>query len=112
MEQLPGWSAWRKFPDPRERGILVAPFGPGCYELRNGNQLVLYGMGGNVAQRMTSLLPEGFGCGTRNNSQKREYVLSHLATIEYRTLASATKDDAKICERELWARRLDYLFPT
>jgi len=25
---------WRSFPDPRQGGILVAPFGPGCYELR------------------------------------------------------------------------------
>jgi hypothetical protein len=24
------WSDWRAFPDPREKGILVAPFGPGC----------------------------------------------------------------------------------
>jgi hypothetical protein len=112
VDRLSGWSKWRKFPDPRDKGVLIAPFGPGCYELRNGDQLVLYGMGGNVAYRMSSLLPEGLGCGTRNNNQKREYVLSHLEEIEYRTLASATKVEAKVCEQEMWHRRSEYLFQT
>ena len=31
----PDWSDWRDFPDPRSFGILVAPFGPGVYEMRN-----------------------------------------------------------------------------
>jgi hypothetical protein len=40
------WSAWRRFPDPRKLELLTAPFGPGCYELRDGEQLVVFGMGG------------------------------------------------------------------
>ncbi len=58
------WSEWRLFPDPRKSEILVAPFGPGCYELRNGEQLVLYGRGAHVAYSMTSLLPSDLGWGT------------------------------------------------
>jgi hypothetical protein len=25
------WSEWRPFPDPRQGGMLTAPFGAGCY---------------------------------------------------------------------------------
>jgi hypothetical protein len=58
------WSQWRSFPDARSGGTLTAPFGPGCHELRRRDgQLVLFGMAGHVADRMTSLSP--FGSGTR-----------------------------------------------
>lgn len=106
----PSWSEWRRFPDPRRCGVLVAPLGPGCYELRNGRQLVLYGKGSHVAERMTSLLPKPWGCGTRNNRAKREYVLAHLRTIEYRTLPCNTHEAAKEEERNLQLRRSKYLF--
>ena len=105
------WSEWRLFPDPRERGILVAPFGPGCYELRVGTQLLLYGKGNHVAERMTSLLPEPWGCGTRNrnNAIKRADVLSHLGAVEYRTLACGSIGEAIAEEEKLRARRADYV---
>lgn len=74
------WSEWRSFPDPRKSGMLIAPFGPGCYQLRNGEQLVLFGQAGHVAYRMTSLLPDPLGCGTRGNEGKRKYVCEHLGT--------------------------------
>jgi hypothetical protein len=105
------WSKWHLFPDPRQHGILVAPFGPGCYELRNGDQLVLYGRGVQVAYRMTSLLPGRWGSGRRNNQRKREYVFANLGQIEYRTLACATGDEAKAEERELQSERAKYMFP-
>lgn len=104
------WSEWRLFPDPRQQGILVAPFGPGCYQLRDGKQLVLYGRGTHVAQRMTSLLPQPLGCGTRNNESKRKYVSEHLGTIEYRTLACASEEEAKREENQLRFLSAAYLF--
>src|SRR6266850_30 len=103
------WSEWRIFPNPRHQGILVAPFGPGCYELRNGGQLVLFGQGGHVAYRMTSLLPKEWGCGTRNNQEKRDCVLKYLGRIEYRTLACDTTREARIAERKLRSQN-KYLF--
>jgi hypothetical protein len=106
------WSDWRPFPDPRKNGSLTAPFGAGCYELRHRDgRLVLFGTGGNVAYRMSSLLPEPLGAGHRNNATKRTYVLEHLEDIEYRTSASATGEEAKVCERELKANHT-YIFPT
>jgi hypothetical protein len=105
-----GWSKWRLFPDPREHGILVAPFGPGCYQLRDGKQLILYGRGGHLAQRMTSLLPRPLGCGTRNNEGKRKYVSEHIGTIEYRTLACGSIEEARNEENQLRSHSGNYLF--
>jgi hypothetical protein len=96
------WSDWKPFPDPRERGILVAPFGPGCYDLkqRSSGELLIFGSAGNVAARMTSLLPSHCGgSGHRNNNTKREYVCEHLADIEYRTTACTTREEAYRVER-------------
>ena len=106
------WSEWHWFPDPRKGEWLIALFGPGCYELRHGTQLVLYGMGNHVALRMTSLLPAPLGCGTRHNRGKRRYVLDYLGSIDYRTMPCATRQEAKECERELQAHGVGYRFQT
>ena len=103
------WSEWRLFPDPRQCGILVAPVGPGCYELRDGEQPILYGQSANLAYRITSLLPKPWGCGTRRNHDKRDYVFKHLGKIEYRTLACDTRSEAKIEEGILRSQK-EYLF--
>ena len=107
------WTAWNRFPDPRLRGTLRAPFGPGVYQLRRGDtaELVLVGRGKNTALRMTSLLPVPLGQGRRDNTAKREYILTHLAQIEYRCWATETEAQAKALERKC----LDndhYLFST
>jgi hypothetical protein len=108
------WSEWCKFPDPRQRGMLTAPFDPGCYELRHSDsgKLILFGTGGHVAFRVTSLLPEPLGQGGRDNDKKRTYVLQHIENIEYRTLACITREEAKAREKELKANKLAYIFRT
>ena len=97
------WSTWAPFPDPRHGAFLNAPFGVGMYELRRTPDVgyVLRGIGANCASRMSSLLPAPFGCGTRNNSAKREYVLANLASIEYRCRTFDSIDTARISETEL-----------
>lgn len=106
------WSDWLPFPDPRERGILIAPFGAGCYELRHRDgRLILFGTAGCVAYRMSSLLPKPFAAGHRSNTRKRAYVFEHLKDIEYRTSAFATNKEAKICEQALKSTN-KYIFRT
>lgn len=107
------WSQWMPFPDPRTGGILHAPFGPGYYDLRlaDSGQKVLFGKGKNVAYRMSSLLPASLGAGRRDNKDKREFVLKHLSSIEYRTITFATEKEAKKFERKLKAGG-GYVFPT
>jgi hypothetical protein len=107
------WSDWKPFPDPAKGGFIVAPFGPGCYELRlkGSGELVLFGSAGHVAHRMCSLHPSG--AGTRNNTEKRNYVGDHLTQIEYRVIALVSRGEAKNFERhELWSRRDRYIFKT
>jgi hypothetical protein len=95
------WSGWLRFPDPAKGELLIAPFGPGCYQLRSGKELLLFGMSGHVAVRMTSLLPRPTGTGgARKNKRKQDYVLKNLSKIQYRTIALASREHAVICERE------------
>ena len=107
------WSEWRPFPDPRACGLLVAPIGPGCYEVRHrrSGQLVLVGRGRNVAYRMSSLLPPGVGAGTRNNSKKWEFVGANLPDLDYRTLACVNLAEAIKCERKMLTTNA-YVFQT
>lgn len=108
---MAGWSDWQRFPDPEACGYLFAPFGPGVYELRNAKtgQKVLFGRGRRCATRMGSLLPDGGG--TRNNEAKRDYVMNHLAELEYRTCAFATEVEMETFELRLRAVG-GYLFGT
>jgi hypothetical protein len=92
--------------------VLVAPIGPGVYELRRGDQLVLVGISSRCVHRMCSLLPPPWGSGTRNNAGKRKYVWRHLAEIEYRTFACATREEAARVEREMLRGTRRYLFAT
>ena len=106
------WTAWTRFPDPRLRGILTAPFGPGVYQLRRADtgELVLVGRGKNTAFRMTSLLPAPLGQGRRDNSAKRAYVQTWLSKIEYRCWPAETEAQATAFEAECLAND-DDLFP-
>lgn len=111
----PRWSPWRPFPHPRTRGVLHAPLGPGVYDLRHisTKEPVLFGIGGRCASRMTSLLPEPWGSGTRNNSKKRIYLACFLDDIEYRTMACDSREQAAAVEDEIKRDRgHEYRFAT
>jgi hypothetical protein len=97
------WSKWEKFPDPRKRDYINAPFGFGIYQLRNveSGEFILFGSGNMCAYRMSSLLPSPYGAGIRNNSEKREYVLSNIKNIEYRTISFESKTEMKKVEDEI-----------
>ena len=105
------WSEWRPFPNPSKGDYLLAPFGPGVYELRHRStgKLILVGQSKNVAWRMSSLLPAPPGCGKRDNEKKRNHVHNNLADIEYRTRAYLTKAEAEQAEALLKAENL-YMF--
>ncbi len=111
---IDAWSDWRPFPDPRTGDMLVAPFGPSCYELRriSTGQLILFGTGGHASKRMSTLLPKPLRTGTRKYSAKRAYCLEHIADVEYRTRATATRDDAATWEKGMKDQAADYVFGT
>ena len=107
------WTEWRPFPDPREGGLLVAPFGPGVYVLRNikDGVYVLFGKGNNCAHRMSSLLPKPLGCGNRSNDKKRNYILENIKYIEYRCAICSDEQHANEVERSMKTTN-EYLYPT
>jgi len=104
---------FKSFPDPRKGDYLIAPLGSGVYQLRNrkNNKYVLFGTGKHLAHRMTSLLPKPFGAGTRNNEDKRRYILNNLQDIEYRTISFIESNDAKRFESYIKSVE-QYLFNT
>lgn len=97
------WSEWHNFPDPSKGEYLYAPFGLGLYQLRNvkTEEYVLFGKVINCAYRISSLLPKPYGQGTRNNLEKREYLLKNLADIQYRTISFLSKSEMDITEKEI-----------
>lgn len=101
-----------RIPDPRRGEELTAPYRPGVYDLllRPTGHPVLFGIGGHLASRMTSLLPLPLGRGTRNNSVKRQFLLDHLSDVEYRTMSCETREEAASVERAL-PKKL-YMFQT
>jgi hypothetical protein len=111
MKELQSWTDFKPFPSPLKQEYLLAPFGAGVYELKNvkTKDLVYVGEGSNIAYRMSSLLPEPFGAGTRNNQRLRNYILENLPHIHYRTLACNDKKEAKQIQDNMITNN-NYLF--
>lgn len=101
------WSEWKPMPSPELCRKIIAPLGPGIYQIRNkvSNTFVLFGIGKRCQQRMKSLYPAPFGTGTRNNKEKRDYILQHWENLEYRTLGVETRSQAKLIEDGIKAQR-------
>ena len=78
--------------DPRKLELLTAPFGPGCYQLRDGVQLLVFGMGGHVAQRMSSLCQLLKGVAPETTKANENGFLTDSAALSIkRSLAQRSK---------------------
>lgn len=107
------WTLWQPMPQPECCRTIIAPTGPGVYQVRNSksHQLILFGIGKQCQKRMKSLYPAPYGVGTRNNSDKRDFILKHWSSLEYRTISTATREEAKQIEDQLKALQI-HLFNT
>jgi hypothetical protein len=101
------WSEWKPMPAPENCRLIEGPKGPGVYQIRNKNnkQFIQFGIGEECQQRMRSLFPQPYGTGTRNNDDKREFVLKNWQSLEYRTLETDTREEAKRIEDKLKAQK-------
>lgn len=110
---MSAWTNWRAMPSPQDCRLINAPSGPGVYQIKNKvtGQLIQFGIGVKCQERMKSLFPEPYGCGKRNNSNKREYIFSNWKNLEYRTFATLTRAEAKLIEDSLKAEN-NHLFNT
>ena len=107
------WTKWIPFPKPEEIRQIEAPKSFGVYQLRNTrtNEYVLFGIGGNLNERMKSLMPKPYGIGTRNNTEKRGYVLANHKDIKYRITSTQNREEAKRIEENLKAQN-NHIFNT
>lgn len=107
------WSDWKAMPAPENCRLIEGPPGPGVYQIRNKltNHFIQFGEGVACQKRMRSLFPKPFGTGTRNNAEKRAYILKNWSALEFRTLKTATKEEAVSIDRQLKAQN-NHLFNT
>lgn len=109
------WSGWKRFPDAQRGGLVEAPIGPGVYEVRHTSdgRVVAFGHASNVANAIADLKLNG-GVGAFARLFGRQPLVSHVADLEYRTYAAASRAEAKTAANRLkglrqtaWRRRLD-----
>lgn len=95
------WSEWEPIPRPDDCRLIKGPNGPGVYQIRNAKtkQLIQFGIGKECRNRMKSIFPKPYGTGTRNNEDKRNFVLANWSGLEYRTLETETREEADRIER-------------
>jgi hypothetical protein len=94
------WKNWKTMPSPLKCRQIEGPENSGVYQIRNKitGQLIQFGIGIKCQTRMRSLYPQPYGTSGRNNQDKRNYILNNWEKLEYRTLSTNTKEDAKIIE--------------
>lgn len=112
VDSLP-WSPWLKMPSPDNCLEIEAYHLSGVYQIRNASSkaFIQFGIGGELQDRMQSFFPKPFGRGTRNNKGKREHVLNNWKILEYRYLATESRELAATIERFV-RKKKNHLFNT
>jgi hypothetical protein len=101
------WSEWKRYPKAVRGEQLEAPIGPGIYEVRYASSGALFAFGAvdNLAQALASLAtgPKSFVSwfGRRDPAA--------LPDLEYRTCATATREDAKVAAERMIGRRETFM---
>jgi len=100
------WSGWKRFPDLESGDNVEAPIGPGVYEVRHSEtgELIAFGPAGNVAQALSSLKVNG-GASPLTRLFRKTPLVSHVANLEYRTCAAASRAAAKTAAHRLLGLR-------
>jgi hypothetical protein len=107
------WTEWKPMPTPADCRKIEGPEGYGVYQIRNKQteQFIQFGESMNCRRRMKSFFPKPYGTGTRDNEDKRNYVLDNWKNLEYRTCATVSKAEAVQIDRDLKALNI-HLFNT
>ena len=103
---IANWTEWKSYPRAARGEKLEAPISPGIYEVRHAASGALYAFDSadNLAQALAKLsapksLASWFGKGTPAN----------LPDLEYRTLSTTTRANAKIAAARMIDRRETYM---
>ena len=97
------WSEWKRYPRQGRGENIEAPITPGIYEVRIAGSGALHSFEAvdNVAVALAQLQ-----VGSRSWFGRREAALPDL---EYRTCATATREDAKIAAERMIGRRETFM---
>jgi hypothetical protein len=112
IEKL-NWSKWKQMPAPEECEAIEGPEGSGVYQIinRKTKQLIQFGESKTCQERMKSFFPKPFGKGTRNNENKRQYILENWKNLDYRTITTNSKEEAVTIDRFLKSLKI-HMFNT
>ena len=107
------WTNWQPMPSPENCRKIEGPKGPGVYQIRNRktSHFIQFGISKECQKRMKSLFPEPHGRTGRNNAGKRKYILDNWRNLQYRTLETDTREEAKFIEDGIKAQN-NHLFNT
>lgn len=106
------WSEWLPFPDPRKGSLLIAPIGPGAFELRLGStrEGIMLATAKSVSGRISALLPVEIAPVRRETGSRRQYLAGNVEDLEYRVLGACSRAEAR--RLLLQPRRNDFRFGT
>lgn len=112
MEDLK-WTEWKAMPSPENCKSIEGPISSGVYQIRSRKtkEFIQFGESKTCQKRMKSFFPKPYGTGTRNNENKRIYILNHWRDLDYRTIETKTKEEAVKIDRFLKSLNI-HLFNT
>ncbi|MBN8979808.1 MAG: hypothetical protein J0I29_00820 [Rhizobiales bacterium] len=104
---IAAWSEWKRYPKIARGEALVAPAGPGIFEVRHVSSGALFAFAdtGNLAEALSNL---AFGSKSLLSFFGRRNPLA-LPDLEFRTLSTASRADAKIAAERVIGRREAYM---
>lgn len=97
------WSDWKRFPDGIRTGTIEAPSGAGVYEVRHAitGRVVAFGAAGNLGHRLSKLTVNAGFCTRVLRLLRAHPLTSRVTDLEYRTLAAASRAEAKTAAHHL-----------
>jgi hypothetical protein len=110
------WSNWKRFPDVDSGDAVEAPIGPGLYEVRHTltGRVIAFGPTRNVAEALSELKVNGGIGSSVARLFRKQPLVSRVVDLEYRTLATSSRAEAKTVAYRLfglrqtaWRRRMN-----
>ena len=100
---IANWSEWKRYPRAARNEKLEAPIGPGVFEVRHVSSGALFAFEAveNLAHALSSITS-----GSKSFTSwfgKRDAAM--LPDLEYRTFATATREEAKVAAERMIGRR-------
>jgi hypothetical protein len=107
-KMISNWTSWKSFPSAERGEHVEAPIGPGLYEVRDisTGDLTAFDAAANVAQALSALRkPPSRTWAKLFGGERRSF---NSPSLEYRTCAASSMNEAKMMAQALLGRRQVY----